>query len=90
MEPLSHAGANNACEGPYNSDDGSTATGENGREDAASTYKHAMRKAELEREEERVMRIIEQRQKDAGTADGADEDAAMVGDKTPPMGPPAD
>ncbi|KAE8242501.1 hypothetical protein A4X13_0g7129 [Tilletia indica] len=72
-----------------NLDDEAPTAAEDGSEDPANAYKHAMRRAELEREEERVRKIIEQRQREAGTQHGADEDAAMAGDKTPPMRPSA-
>ncbi|KAK0544196.1 U2 snRNP component prp10 [Tilletia horrida] len=62
---------------------------EGGEEDEASAYKHAMRRAELEREEERVRKIIEQRQREggAGASAGEDGEAIQDGDKTPPMRP---
>ncbi|KAL9931353.1 hypothetical protein V8E36_009750 [Tilletia maclaganii] len=73
-----------------NLDDEAPATGEDGGEqDASAAYKHAMRRAEIEREEERVQRILEQRQREAaavggGSGDG-DQGGLGDGDKTPPM-----
>ncbi|CAD6961040.1 unnamed protein product [Tilletia controversa] len=72
---------------------GPGATGEDGSsDDPASAYKHAMRRAEVEREEDRVRKILEQRQREAAIATGESEDAAaaaLAGDKTPPMRPSA-